>query len=193
MSGADALTTVRGFHFDTVNVISCVADEQLLEEALGLCATFERLLSRFAEGSDVWRINHAQDSAVAISPHTAAVLALAQDVQEASRGAFNIAVGEAAALWDFSSATPAVPAADELSHAATRLAATRIEVCHGDVSLDTRPMCQVIRPHDTRDTRSPNSSNTPQIDLGGIAKGYICDRVADFLRAKGVSSGLLNF
>jgi thiamine biosynthesis lipoprotein len=32
-----------------------------------------------------------------------------------------------------------------------------------------------------------------QIDLGGIAKGYICDQVADFLRSRGVTSGLLNF
>jgi thiamine biosynthesis lipoprotein len=29
--------------------------------------------------------------------------------------------------------------------------------------------------------------------LGGIAKGYICDRIAAFLRSKGVVNGLLNF
>ena len=32
-----------------------------------------------------------------------------------------------------------------------------------------------------------------QIDLGGIAKGYIADRIADELREKGVKSALLNF
>jgi len=31
-----------------------------------------------------------------------------------------------------------------------------------------------------------------QIDLGGIAKGYIADRIADYLRQSGVTSALLN-
>jgi thiamine biosynthesis lipoprotein len=150
LSGADALTTVRGFHFDTVNVISCVADERVLNEALALCASFEGLLSRFVEGSDVWRINHACGEAIEVSPHTAAILALAEDMRMASRGAFNIAVGEAVALWGFSSTTPVVPAADELERVVQRPATTQI-VCHGDVSVDTPlAVCQQIRPHDTR-------------------------------------------
>ncbi|MDR1082751.1 MAG: FAD:protein FMN transferase [Coriobacteriales bacterium] len=166
-----ALTTVRGFYFDTMNVISCVADEAVLDEALGLCAFFESLLSRFVEGSDVWRINHARGASVEVNPHTTAILALAEEIRDASDGAFNIAVGEASALWDFSSATPKIPAADALKQAACRL-------------LTARPVIEGSR---------VSMHGGVQIDLGGIAKGYICDQVADFLRAQGVTSGLLNF
>ena len=31
-----------------------------------------------------------------------------------------------------------------------------------------------------------------EIDLGGIAKGYICDRVCNYLREEGVESGVVN-
>jgi thiamine biosynthesis lipoprotein len=168
---AQGLTTVKGFYFDTMNVISCVADRELLEEALGRCAFFEGLLSRFVAGSDVWRINHAQGTPVEVSSHTTTVLALAEEVRAASNGAFNIAIGEASALWDFSGATPTIPAKDSLEAAARRLSTARI-------ALDG--------------TRVTTREGT-QIDLGGIAKGYICDQVADFLRSRGVASGLLNF
>jgi thiamine biosynthesis lipoprotein len=165
------LTTVKGFYFDTMNVISCVADRAVLEEAIAFCASFEGLLSRFVEGSDVWRINHAQGESVEVSPHTTAILTLAEEIRDASNGAFNIAVGEASTLWNFSAATPAIPAQDSLDRASRRLLTARIVV----------------------DGSCVTAHDGVQIDLGGIAKGYICDRVADFLRERGVQSGLLNF
>jgi thiamine biosynthesis lipoprotein len=168
-----------------------------LAEALACCAFFEKLLSRFVEGSDVWRLNHAQGKPVEVSGHTITILRLAEEVRAASRGAFNIAVGEASTLWDFSAVSPRPPAPDELEAAARRLASVRI-----DISLDASSVALRGGEKGSADGAAGSTGGARggargsagiQVDLGGIAKGYICDQVADFLRSRGVTSGLLNF
>ena len=54
----------------------------------------------------------------------------------------------------------------------------------------------IARADCSRITLEGNTVTLPEgieIDLGGIAKGYICDCIADYLRAHGVTSALLNF
>ena len=92
-------------------------------------------------------------------------------VFEASSGAFNIAVGALMELWDFRQTSPRLPDP-------TLLHATLDKCDLSRVQLDGNTVCL---PADMR------------IDLGGIAKGYITDCVANFLRENGVESALLNF
>jgi thiamine biosynthesis lipoprotein len=165
------LSTARAFHFDTFNTIVAQADPAVLQEALRMCSLYEKLLSRFVEGSDVWRLNHSQGRSVEVHPETLRVLHCAEAVREASRGAFNIAVGIASDLWNFGSSTPKLPDAAELSRVAQALRDFKIASDDLTVAIPT----------------------ALQIDLGGIAKGYICDRIADVLRDQGVDCALLNF
>jgi thiamine biosynthesis lipoprotein len=165
------MNTVQGFHFDTVCVISAPADEKILVDALALCPRYEQLLSRFAEGSDVWRLNHAAGAAVEVSADTLTVLRCAEEVRQLSGGAFNIAIGATSRLWGFGEDNPAIPDDTALDRAVAKLA---------DFALSIEGT-RVCIPADAT------------IDLGGIAKGYICDRIADHLRATGVRSALLNF
>lgn len=167
----ERMKTVTAEYFDTVNAISACCNEALLEEAVAQCADYDALLSRFVPGSDVWEINHALGKRVHVSQHTATVLSLARQVAEASGGAFNIALGTLAALWAFTSGRTRVPSSEGISTALANTDCTLIEIGPGWV-------------------KAPSGM---QIDLGGIAKGYIADRVADFLRERGVSCGLLNF
>jgi thiamine biosynthesis lipoprotein len=171
MTDTPHMATARAFHFDTLNTVVAQADQELIEEALELCSFYEKLLSRFIEGSDVWRLNHAQGHPVELHPATLQVLQCAERVRGASQGAFNIAIGSASELWDFGSTAPRVPNAVELARMAETL-------------------------HDFRVTSTGLFATIPatlQIDLGGIAKGFICDRIAGALRERGVNSALLNF
>ena len=88
--------TVSGQYFNTFNTITAACAKDVLEEALLLCGDFNDMLSKTIEGSDVWRINHAQGAPVCVSHHTAEILQMALTMHRLSGGVYNIAVGGAA-------------------------------------------------------------------------------------------------
>lgn len=167
----DSRNRIEGDYFDTVNSIEAYAPRELLEAAMEECASYHRLLSKSEKSSDVWRINHAEGKPVSVSEHTMRILRTGQEVYEASEGAFNLTVGAATSLWNFKAEKPKLPDPEAIRLALTKMEAGRI-VLEEDRVIVPAGMC---------------------VDVGGIAKGYIADRVAEFLRARGVTSGLLNF
>ncbi len=162
---------ISGFYFDTYNTITAPCDRALLERCMDACARYERIFSKTIEGSEVWRLNHADGQPVAVGEDMLCVLRAALELYAASGGAFNVGVGRLMALWDFKNETPALPDPEQLRAALEKSDASRIELRGDQVSLPAGM----------------------QIDLGGIAKGYIADRVADLLRAGGAETALLNF
>ncbi len=162
---------ISGFYFDTYNTITAPCEASLLESCMAACARYETVFSKTIPGSEVWQLNHAEGRSVTVGEDMQKVLSVSLELHAASRGAFNIAVGALMALWDFKRETPALPEKDKLRTALELSDATRIELCENQV-------------------RMPAGM---QIDLGGIAKGYIADRIAELLRKEGVPTALLNF
>jgi len=165
------MESVTGFYFDTVITLSLQSgDSAVFTGALDLCAELDALLSKTNPKSDVYRINHAGGNVVTIDPRTADLLAQALYYSELTNGAFDISIEPLMTLWDFPNAgTP--PDADAIDAARSRVDYRRISLDGLTVQL----------PADM------------QIDLGGIAKGYIADQVAAYCVEHGVKSGLLNF
>lgn len=99
-------------------------------------------------------------------------LLIRQGIQyyELSDGLFDISIGSVSELWDFTSDNPQIPDAGRIADAVTHVNASDIEVSG----------CVVSVPEGMK------------LDLGGIAKGYIADKLEQFYRAKGVTSALLN-
>ena len=59
--------TEVGFYLDTVITLTAyVEDAQVLKDAMAECGRYEQLLSRTVEGSDAWRINHANGEPVEV-------------------------------------------------------------------------------------------------------------------------------
>jgi thiamine biosynthesis lipoprotein len=165
------MNTISGKYFDTFNTIHADCEESLLQEAMDRCAFYNNLLSKTVEGSDVWRINHAGGQPVAVSTDTLTILKTAAEISAASGGAFNIAVGSVVNLWKFTSGEAKIPDEERLKDALAEADPAQIRL-EGDVVTVPAGMA---------------------VDLGGIAKGYIADRIADYLRARGVQHGILNF
>lgn len=163
--------TAVGFHMDTVITITGYCGEELLSEAIDLCAEYERMLSRTVEGSDIWNINHSGGQPVTVSDSTAEVLALALEVCEKSSGALDITIAPAVDLWDFKSGETALPSEEAIAAATERVDYTKV-ILEGNT------------------VRIPEGM---EIDLGAVAKGYIADRAAEFLADNGVESAALNF
>lgn len=161
-----------GFYFDTVVTINAyVEDMGVINEALAECARYEALLSKTVEGSDVWNINRAEGNPVEVSDDTVSILNLVKRVSDMSSGAFDVTVAPAVALWNFKDGMQSLPDDSDVAAAAAKIDYKKITVNGNTVTL-------------------PRGMS---IDLGGVAKGYIADRIAEFLRDKGVTSGILNF
>ena len=164
--------SVVGFYLDTVVTLTAyVEDASVLNDALAECGRYEALMSRTIEGSDVWRINHAGGQPVAVSRETIEVIEAAREVSEKCGGVFDITIAPASTLWDFTSGRKALPDADALESAAALVDYRKLIVDGDEVTLPDGMM----------------------IDLGGIAKGYIADRVKQYLIDRGVESAVLSF
>lgn len=144
---------------------------QIINECFSLCSDYEKLFSRTIEGSDVDKINKSNGTAVEVSPETTELINLSLKYSNLSQGAFDITIEPISALWNFQSETPVVPPSELINEVVKHVDYKNIVVEGNTVKL-----------------KDPIAS----IDLGGIAKGYIADRAADFLKENGVTSAIIN-
>lgn len=151
----------------TLTVWDC--DEEVLDGAFDVCRKYEQLFSRTVETSDVSRINNADGAATAVAEETAELITLAQTVSEGSDGAFDITVLPLVELWNINQAE--APPDDAAVTAALQ------NVSYKNLSIEGNEV---------------TAENGTEIDLGGIAKGYIADAVRDYLVSKGVSRAIIN-
>lgn len=162
-----------GFYLDTVINITVYGtkDESLLDDAFALCNDYEQMFSRTIEGSDVWNINHSGGKSVTVSDETIFLLEKALYYSELSDGAYDCTIAPLSILWNFQDNTGTLPADAELEKALNAVDYRQLIIEGNQVTL---PL--------------PNAA----IDLGSIAKGYIADRMKEFLQERGVKSALIN-
>ncbi|MBO5995465.1 MAG: FAD:protein FMN transferase [Firmicutes bacterium] len=153
------------------------ACDEVIADTFKLMSDYEDTLSRTVEGSDVDRLNKAGGEAVKVSPETLEVIEKGMEFGDISSGAFDITVGKASELWDFHESLTEepseVPSKEALKEASKHIDYTKIQVDEkaGTVKLTDPEM---------------------MLDLGGIAKGYIADKTAEYLRSRGVTSAIVN-
>lgn len=154
------------FLFDTAVSLNADCGEDALEGGFALCERYEKMLSRTVNDSDVSRINNSE-GAVSVSDDTVRILSRAIYYSELSDGKFDVTVYPVSSLWDFKNAV--VPSRDEIAEALKN-------VDYQSISID-------------KNTVTAGKSG---IDLGGIAKGYIADRVEEYLKSRGAKRGIIN-
>lgn len=161
-----------GFYFDTVVTVTLYgADDALLSNIWTACERYEKLLSKTVEGSDVSRINQANGQTITVDAETWHILQEAKLLNERSGGAFAITIAPLTAQWDFTGGTNRMPTEEE------RLAALPL-VDDSQLVLGENNTVTLPAGH--------------QIDLGGIAKGYIADQVAKLVQGR-CTGAMLNF
>ncbi|MDR2348382.1 MAG: FAD:protein FMN transferase, partial [Bifidobacteriaceae bacterium] len=156
--------------FNTVNRVSAWAVEAgALDEVRALCAHYERLFSRTDPASQLARLNSAGGQPVEVDAELAALISQALRYCEASGGLYDLTMGAVVRLYDFKRQRlpPQRQVAEALGH-----------VDYRGVEVEGR----VVR------LRDPLAA----IDLGGIAKGYIADRIVETLAGRGATSALVN-
>ncbi len=160
------------FALDTVVTVTLYdAGEADAEKALSAgfaeIERLEALLSATRENSDVMRINAANGQPVTVANETAEVIALALQYAQLSDGALDITIRPVSALWNFAAQT--IPDPQALQQAVALVDHRKLQIEGQTVTLAAGA-----------------------IDLGGIAKGYIADRVAVVLKEQGVRSAVID-
>ena len=172
----DKEVSSTGFCLNTTCTITLYGDlpddaDAVLEEAFDEIASYEDMLSRTKEGSDIYNINNSRGQPVEVSDETIEVIKLGITMGELSDGCFDITVGRLSDMWNFTGENPSVPAEEDISSAVEHVGYENVIIDGNTVRL-----------------ADPGAA----IDLGGIAKGYIADRITEFLESKGISSAIIN-
>lgn len=163
----------NGFYLDTIITITLYGrkKEDVIDHCFDIAKKYESLFSTTVEGSDIWNINHANQQFVSVSDDTLELINDGIFYSSLSGGAFDITVGALSSLWDFDHNEGTVPSADAIEQARETVGWQAIEINGNKVRL--------------------NREGT-QIDLGGIAKGFIADKMKEYLLSAGITSGIIN-
>ncbi|HKZ25183.1 MAG TPA: FAD:protein FMN transferase [Acidimicrobiia bacterium] len=124
----------------------------------------ERTCSRFLPDSELSRVNKDSATSVILFPLLAEVMACADDLRHRTEGLVDPAMGGHVEAWGY----------DRTFAEVTGLATSPIPVPKGDWE---------IQGHDLH--RTPGT----RLDLGGIAKGWTCDRAVERTEALVVNAG----
>ena len=143
------------------------AAQRAIDEVLRI----EHKYSRYREDSIVSRINAAAGGAdaVTVDAETAALLAFAGELHDASEGLFDITSGVLRRAWDFRAGRLPEPAA--LAALLPLIGWDKVEFGDARVRLPEAGM---------------------ELDFGGFGKEYAADRAAAVLAAHGVQAALVN-
>lgn len=154
------------FLMDTVVNIKADADSETLNGAVEVCQKYENLFSKTITDSDIYKLNHATGD-IKVDKETVLLLKKSMEFAELSGGLFDITVCSATDLWDFEEGI--IPNSAALHSAVEKIGYKNIVINGNTV----------------------NTGNS-QIDLGGIAKGYIADKVKEYFVSKGVKTATVN-
>jgi thiamine biosynthesis lipoprotein len=151
------------------------AGRATLERCFERVAELERLFTRFDPGSALSLLNQAAGGApLDVDPALARILADSREYASVTQGSFDVTVGPLVALWWEAARRGRPPSAGELAAARARVGSEGIEV-----SVEA--------------SRAGLARPGMSVDLGGIAKGWALDRVAEILAAEGVTSAFASF
>lgn len=201
-AGRNQECSITGFAFDTVYTITIYrgGTQEILDQCVAKCAEYEQIFSRTLENSELYRVNllselyGKQDSAavdrleqegklpehrigeegeleVELSEPLAELVAAGIEYGVISKGKFDITIAPVSRLWNFTADHPKLPEQSAIARALPYVDYQKVTVQKQQLRF-----------------RQPGS----ELDLGGIAKGYIADQLKKFLVAQGIDSALID-
>lgn len=169
----NATYSSNNIYFDTVITVTVYDPDHVdyIQDCFDLAAKYENLFSRTVSDSDISKINHAPGEFVEVADETIELLEYGLYYCELSNGAFDITVGALSDTWDFKNNTGIVPNPVSIDAALST-------VDYHNIIIDGNKVCL--------------AAQGAMIDLGGIAKGYIADKMKEYLEEQGVTSAIIN-
>ena len=164
------ITTRTAFMLDTFVTITLYgsSDPAAMDTAFEVIRRFDESLNRRNPESEVARLSGRQQWPVEISAELAALLEISVRHASRSAGAFDITIAPVVDLWFADAQTPPSP---------EKIAAALERVDYSNILLDGRLL---------------TLQNGAELELGGIAKGFIADEVGRALEGFELYGALIN-
>lgn len=177
-TSAPEYLTGSDFLLNTVVTINLYdkQDEDILNGCFDLIAKYEQIYSRTSETSELYALNNrtaptAADGSYQLSDEMTDLLTSGLFYSKLSAGAFDISIEPISSLWDFIATDPVIPIDADIKEALPYINYEYLHLNNNTISFE---------------------NDGVGIDLGAIAKGYIADRVKEYLIANGVGSAMIN-
>lgn len=146
--------------------------ETILDDCMTKCKEYENLFSRTISGSDIHRINENAPDWVTVSEETTFLLKQALSYCALTNGLVDITIAPVKDLWNFSQPQIAtIPDTTILTNQLAHVNYQNVEINKNQVRL---------------------TDEKASLDLGFIAKGYIADRLKEYLISQDVTSAIIN-
>lgn len=189
-----------GFAFDTIVTITIYNSdkENVLDHCLALCESYEALFSASQKNSDIWRINHSNGQATAVSYETAVLIQAALQYCAQSQGTLDLTLRPVSNEWDISGQMKQassitdynyyIPTEQTLSELLDHVNYKNVLITDAagmEIGYDTILSDNTVYFVTLKDRQSA-------IDLGFIAKGYIADQLKAYLLSSGVESAIIS-
>lgn len=145
----------------------------VLQPSMDLIDGYEDRLTVNRDQSELMDVNHAAGSKpVAVSPTSYDLIKMAVKYSRADFG-FNALIGPLVKLWKIGFKGANVPAAADIQERLKLTDPWQVELNDSACTVYLKQAGM-------------------ELDLGGIAKGYIADRIKDFWVQQGVAAGIIN-
>ena len=149
--------------------------EEIIDKALKLCDKYEKIFSRTLPESEIYALNHGtlpmEDGYYLLSEECAALIEKGLYYSELSGGAFDITIEPVSSLWDFTSGEKIVPDAETIAEKQACVGYEDVELKGNKLRFKKEGM---------------------GIEIGAVAKGYIADKVKEYLVSEGVKSAVID-
>ena len=154
----------RSFHAMGTTVVIHANDERGIGDSRAMFRRYEQRFSRFLPTSEVSRINLARDRGTTVSDEMRQVLTAALDLRGKTQHLVDVGVGSAVRDWGYDTTFTEVTDLDEAP----------VHDAAAAWDLDGNVVCL---------------AKGASLDLGGIVKGWTCDRVVEAGYATMASAG----
>ena len=148
-------------------------EKEILDEVTELCSDYEKKFSTTIETSEIYAMNHRKpgEREITVSQDTAELIEKGLEYSRLSGGAFDITIEPLSRLWNFSGSDPHIPPEEAIREELAKTGYEKVAVNGNTVVF---------------------ADDEVSIDLGAIAKGYIADRMKEYLKEQGVESAVIN-
>lgn len=145
------------------------------QQSFALVDSLNTIFSDYADSSELNKLSATagSDSFVRVSPLLYKIIFDSKKSWKKSKGAFDITIGTLSHLWRTARREKRFPAPDEIQVAKSKTGFEKVII-------------------DTLNLRVKLLQKGMQLDLGGIAKGFIAQQVIDFLLSKNITSALID-
>lgn len=165
----------KQFCLDTIVQITLYDSHStdILNHCFDICNEFELIFSSTHKKSELYKVNHNKHKLKeqTISNDLYQVVKEGLKYSELSHGQFDITIGSVSSLWNFKAEQPSIPDKKIIENNLQNISYKNIKLSKNKIT------------YLNQDT---------MIDLGAIAKGYIADKIKQYLLEQNVNSALIN-